>query len=213
MADQEHGLPAWLALRRRRRSQLGALAAAALLGDPRARAYTPVAWLMPGGLVYAAAHVREFESALAMTFGLFVCLALIALFDARFFIIPDVQVGALAALGLLQVSIQDAAQIPERLLAAAAAWAGMSGVALIYRLLRGSSGMGGGDAKLLAAGGLWIGVAGLPGCLVWAALSGLASAALVFSVKGALSGQTAIPFGPHLCLGIWFVWLFGPLTG
>jgi leader peptidase (prepilin peptidase)/N-methyltransferase len=27
-----------------------------------------------------------------------------------------------------------------------------------------------------------------------------------------IRGTSRLPFGPHLCLGAWLVWLYGPLT-
>ena len=106
-----------------------------------------------------------------------------------------------------------AASVPDRVLACAAAWCGLRGVDLAYRSWRGRPGLGAGDAKLLAAGGLWLGLAGLPACLLWASLSGLAAVLVLAAGGTVLSPRTAIPFGPHLCLGIWLVWLFGPLVG
>ncbi len=72
--------------------------------------------------------------------------------------------------------------------------------------------MGEGDGKLLAIGGLWNGLGGLPTCLIWAGLSALVSALIMLRQNCAITGQSAIPFGPHLCLGIWLVWVFGQLT-
>ena len=50
-------------------------------------------------------------------------------------------------------------------------------VAYLYRKLRGRDGLGGGDAKLLAAAGAWVGASGLPQVVLIAALAGLVAAA------------------------------------
>jgi leader peptidase (prepilin peptidase) / N-methyltransferase len=62
--------------------------------------------------------------------------------------------------------------------------------------------------KLFAAGGAWVGWAGLPSVLLLAALIGLAAA---LAGGRTLSAVSKLPFGPALALAIWIVWLYGPL--
>ncbi|MEZ5936589.1 MAG: A24 family peptidase [Hyphomonadaceae bacterium] len=84
------------------------------------------------------------------------------------------------------------------------------GLAEGYRRLRGRDGLGGGDIKLLAAAGAWLGWEGLPAAVLIAT-----SAAIVFILGGAAlrrrrpdaAGQIA--FGPFIAVGIWVVWLGG----
>jgi leader peptidase (prepilin peptidase)/N-methyltransferase len=82
-------------------------------------------------------------------------------------------------------------------------------VALIYRVLRGREGLGGGDAKLLAASGAWVGASALPQLILIAATTALAAAACsrVFGVR--LGAHSALPFGPFLAFATWLIWLFG----
>lgn len=68
-------------------------------------------------------------------------------------------------------------------------------------------GLGMGDAKLLAAGGVWLGWQALAGVILIAATSALIWAFLT----GRLDRGTAMPFGPFLALGIWWSWCHGPL--
>lgn len=160
------------------------------------------------------AHIAEAPSVgyfLLPSLLLFAGLCLIALFDARYFVIPD---GPLAALGLLggAVSLVSAPhETPARVAAAAAAYVALRLIDLAYERLRGAPGVGQGDAKLFALAGLWLGFEGLPGCLIYGVLSALLSAALAIR-QGSLDGaRHPIPFGPHLALGLWLVWVFGPL--
>ena len=199
--------PAFLALGARRRRELAFFALEALRGTAARRSHAPFVWAMLAGLPFAAAR-----PGFAVSFVLFGCLALAGLFDARHFIIPDVQSGVLGLLGLAQGLAFDAAAVPDRLIACAAAFCALRGIDLAYLSWRGHAGPGAGDAKLPAAGGLWLGLAGLPACLLWASLSGLAAVLVLLAGGTVLSPRTAIPFGPHLCLGIWLVWLFGPLV-
>lgn len=82
----------------------------------------------------------------------------------------------------------------------------IAGLAYAWRRFRGYEGIGLGDAKLLAAGGAWVGATALPLILFVASISGLL-AALIVSQKSSKPGQrVALPFGPCLALGIWIVW-------
>jgi leader peptidase (prepilin peptidase)/N-methyltransferase len=71
-------------------------------------------------------------------------------------------------------------------------------VALGYYLLRGVEGMGGGDIKLLAMIGAWLGWQSLPFVVFVSSFAGslVGLAAMRWQQKGA---QTRIPFGPFLC--------------
>ena len=81
-----------------------------------------------------------------------------------------------------------------------------------YSLIRRREGIGLGDAKLFAAAGAWVGWLGLPSVLLVAAVFGLASTLLRYRGKATLRSDDPVPFGTFLCLGIWVVWLYGPLA-
>ena len=63
------------------------------------------------------------------------------------------------------------------LIGAAAGWLALVALAWLYRRLRGREGLGGGDPKLLAGIGAWLGVLQLPFVLLGAGLVGLARGA------------------------------------
>ena len=65
----------------------------------------------------------------------------------------------------------------DRVIGALAGFAALAAIAWAYRRLRGREGMGGGDPKLLAALGAWLGWRQLPFVLVGAGLIGLAAVA------------------------------------
>ena len=99
----------------------------------------------------------------------------------------------------------------DQAIGAAAGFLALAGAAAAYRAMRKTEGLGLGDAKLLAAGGAWLGWAGLPSMLLIAALG-----ALLFLGIERLAGQARAvddptPFGPFLAGGLWTVWLLGPL--
>jgi len=68
--------------------------------------------------------------------------------------------------------------------------------------LRKFQGLGLGDVKLLAASGIWIGIAGVPVQLVIASLGALSAAGVLKLAGSAITRQTALPFGPFLALGL-----------
>jgi leader peptidase (prepilin peptidase) / N-methyltransferase len=81
----------------------------------------------------------------------------------------------------------------------------------LYSALRGHEGLGQGDLKFAAAAALWIGLEGIPGLLLAAVVSALASLLILRAHGYDLHGKLAISFGPHLALGLWLIWVFGPL--
>jgi leader peptidase (prepilin peptidase)/N-methyltransferase len=81
-------------------------------------------------------------------------------------------------------------------------------IALVYKLLTGREGMGGGDIKLLAMIGAWMGWRALPLIVLMASVAGTA-AALIFLIHSAKGFRTRIPFGPFLSLGAIIYLFFG----
>ena len=82
---------------------------------------------------------------------------------------------------------------------------------LVYLYLNKRDALGGGDAKLFAACGIWVGFEGLMSILFYASLSGLLFSSFYFIYNKNISAKTYIAFAPHLCLGLWLTWVFGPV--
>jgi leader peptidase (prepilin peptidase)/N-methyltransferase len=138
-------------------------------------------------------------------------LLVLAIIDRRHFLLPDAVTLPLIGLGLLATAVLDAESLAWHALGAAAGYLGFAGLAALYRRLRGEDGLGLGDAKLLAAGGAWLGPAALPGAVLAAALLALGEALLRRLLAGeALHARLRIAFGAPLALGLWLVWLYGP---
>ncbi|MCZ6839167.1 MAG: A24 family peptidase [Alphaproteobacteria bacterium] len=83
-------------------------------------------------------------------------------------------------------------------------------VGATFRRLRGYDGLGGGDAKLFAAAGAWVGWPGLPSVLLSASVSALAVVLVMIAAGRRGMAHQEIAFGPYLCVGFWIVWLYGP---
>jgi leader peptidase (prepilin peptidase)/N-methyltransferase len=130
----------------------------------------------------------------------------LALCDARHFWLPDRLTGALALAGLAAGVAGIAPPLADRLIGGAAAFATFAMIRHGYRLLRRREGMGGGDVKLFAAIGLWLGWRMLPLLLLGAALAGLLWC-IVQLVRGrALDAGSSVPFGMFLALAGWAAW-------
>lgn len=81
-------------------------------------------------------------------------------------------------------------------------------IALFFEKIKGREGMGGGDIKLIAMIGAWMGWRGLPFIILISSLTGLVlgGGSLLLSHRGF---QARIPFGPFLALGALIFLFFG----
>jgi leader peptidase (prepilin peptidase)/N-methyltransferase len=147
-------------------------------------------------------------SSLALGWGLLT----LAVIDARCFLLPNCLTLPLLALGLIHSSLLGEAAWKQSWVGALLGYAIFSAVDLLYFRIRRIRGMGGGDARLLAVAGAWVGAEGLPTVILLAALTGLLQALWLQRRGIGLTSRTKLPFGPGLALGIWVTWLLGPLV-
>jgi leader peptidase (prepilin peptidase)/N-methyltransferase len=138
-------------------------------------------------------------------------LAAVCAIDARYGIIPNSLVVALAVGGLLQTSLPGQGEVLQRCLEAGLFFTSACLFRASYRWLRGHEGLGFGDVKFGTAGVLWVGIEGVPEMLLVAVLSALASLLILRAEGFELSRKQAISFGPHLAIGLWVAWVTGPL--
>lgn len=82
-------------------------------------------------------------------------------------------------------------------------------VPLLLVAIISKGGMGGGDIKLMAAAGIFLGWKGILLALVSGSLVG-AIVSIILMIAGKKSRKDMIPFGPFLCMGILFAALFAP---
>lgn len=128
----------------------------------------------------------------------------LALLDARHFWLPDRLNALLAAVGLLFAGPLFGTPLLDRWIGALAGGLILAAMALIYRRMRDSDGMGGGDPKLVAAVGAWLGWQALPLMLLLASLGGLVWALATHKEKGdAPLASRRVPFGAFICAAAW----------
>ena len=182
------------------------------------------------GALWLAAGVRFGLSLQAVACVAFFYLLLVLTFiDLDTYRLPNVLVGALAAMGLVGAALSQltgVSAVPllraaaggllgQPLVAAlsgAALGAGLSGaIAAVYGRLRGRTGLGMGDVKLLGAMGLFLGP-----YVVLALFVGSIVGAVGGLMDAARSGESAtthrVPFGPYLALGGVVSALVGPMV-
>jgi leader peptidase (prepilin peptidase)/N-methyltransferase len=138
-------------------------------------------------------------------------LLLIAVLDAEHFWLPDVLTLPLGVAGLIVAAATAPGELTERGLGVVVGFAVLAGLASLYARLRGRQGLGGGDARLLAAIGAWVGWQGLPSVLLIGAVTGLLTVG-VLALRGQRPRADArLPFGTFLAAGAWITWLYGPI--
>ena len=182
-------------------------------GARRIGQYAVVAWgLIAGAVWFAAGLAGDPGWALPALAGCYLValLAAVCAIDGRYGIIPDSVVLALAVGGALQAYLLGEADLWWRGCEAFAGPCCRVAVSGGYRWLRGYDGLGFGDVKFVAAGILWIGIEGIPGLLLIAVASALASL-LILRLEGHdLHGNRRSRLGLTLPLAYGGLWLLGP---
>ncbi|TYB83768.1 A24 family peptidase [Oceaniovalibus sp. ACAM 378] len=122
--------------------------------------------------------------------------------DWRLHRLPDRATLPLIVAGLALAAWRDQSVPWAALIGAGVAFALFAAIGAVYFRSRGVDGLGLGDAKLLAGAGAWLGWQSLPGVVLIAALTGLATA-LVLGRRG----TTGLPFGPAIAVAFFLHWL------
>ena len=138
----------------------------------------------------------------------------IAVIDAQHYIIPNVIIGTGMVLGLFIVSLiayqrGDGVYLLTRLIGAVAGGALLWLVAVIGSAILRKPAMGGGDVKLMALNGLFLGAwPELAMVLAFSAIGGAVIGSLLV-LSGRKSRQSPIPYGPFLAAAAVIVLLWG----
>lgn len=134
-------------------------------------------------------------------------LFLLAALDLEHEWLPDRLTWPLLAAGLVAGWGGFGPPWDSRLLGAAAGFASLFLIGWLYRALRGREGLGGGDPKLLAAIGAWLGLMHIPFVLIGAGLLGLAALLLKRLRGGSVAATDRLPLGTLMALAAWPIWI------
>lgn len=172
-----------------------------------------ISWFHPGIEVASLAVAFWAISAahgawLAASCGLGWVLVALTFSDLVSYRLPDILTLPLLVGGLIMIAVLMPAAMLDHALAAAVAYLGFRLIDEVYLRLRGQSGLGQGDAKLVAAAGAWLGLAALPYLILLAAVVAL-TVLLGLRLGGvAIHARSRLPFGPFLSLATWLLWLY-----
>ena len=169
----------------------------------------PAIELLAGAL--SALMIWKFGSGWAGMAAMAFVLLLIAMtfIDLDTMYLPDDLTYSLLWLGLL-INLQGHfAALPDAVIGAVAGYMVLWSVSALYKLVRKREGMGGGDLKLLAALGAWMGWQMLPAIILLSSVVGalVGIAMIVFKNHGR---EQPIPFGPYLTGAGLLALLYGP---
>ncbi len=175
---------------------------------------TPLAWHYPfveavTGLLSMALFIKyglSYQYFLYLLFTSF--LVAISFIDLQHQIIPDVMSLPGIAAGLAAAFIQENISWQESLIGMIAGGGSLYLVAVVYEKITGKEGMGGGDIKLLAMIGAWMGWKSLHFIILLSSLAGV-MVGVPFLLMAGKGLRVRIPFGPFLALGALLCFFFG----
>jgi leader peptidase (prepilin peptidase)/N-methyltransferase len=164
----------------------------------------PLMELLAGLTFAAVALTRGVDDDLVMELPFAAVLIAVPAIDLEHRIIPNRILAPAAVFGVIAAVVVRTGDLPELLIAAAAAFAALLLAALVY-----PAGMGMGDVKLAGVMGLYLGLSVIPALLV-AFAAGSAVGIAILVRHGAAARKRSLPFGPFLALGGIVGLLFGP---
>lgn len=162
---------------------------------------------LASGMIGVVAMLAHPLPTAIVTLGLGLWLLLVATIDLRHFWLPDRLTLPLLAVGLLVGWAGIGPPLIDRILGAAGGWLVLEAIAWIYKSMRGRRGLGGGDPKMLAGLGAFVGYLNVPLVLVGSGLLGLV-AIIAMRLRGEeVTATTRLPMGTLMALAAWPVWL------
>jgi leader peptidase (prepilin peptidase)/N-methyltransferase len=153
-----------------------------------------------GAALIGAAALASMPGTAGWLWALFGWMLLpLALLDARHFWLPDRLNLLLGIVGLLVAGPMMGTSLIDRWVGAVVFGLLLAAIARLYRRFRATDGMGGGDPKLVAAIGAWIGWQPLPLMLLLASAGGIVWALAAQRKGDQPLVQRRVPFGAFAC--------------
>ncbi|WP_298626953.1 A24 family peptidase [uncultured Legionella sp.] len=153
---------------------------------------------------------RHFDFTMQLPFallGIWILITLIFI-DLDHQLLPDSLTLGLLWLGLIANTQNLFTSLPVAVLSCAGAYISLWLFIKLFYLFTGKIGMGHGDFKLFAAFGAWFGWIYLPLILLFSSITGAIIGIIYLNIKKK-SRNTAIPFGPFLCVSALIAMFWG----
>ncbi|WP_306131405.1 prepilin peptidase [Roseivivax marinus] len=174
----------------------------------------PPAWLylelaaLGVGVVALAVTAGQGAGGAWLVAGILWTLMALAATDLAWFRLPDLLTMSLVALALPAATLPGGPGLSDALVGGAVGAGAFWALGAGYRAVRGRTGLGAGDIKLMAGIGALVGPWALPQTVLLAALAGLAGAAWDVRRRGrrALRAARPLPFGATLAVAAGVVW-------
>jgi leader peptidase (prepilin peptidase)/N-methyltransferase len=163
-------------------------------GTPISPRY-PAVELLTAICFAAVVAVRGFDAGLVLELPFVAILIALAGIDLEHRLLPNVIVGPAAVYAVVATALVATGDLPENLIAGAAAFTFLLVTALVY-----PAGMGMGDVKLAGAMGLFLGMSIIPALLA-AFLAGSVVGLVIVAREGLSARKKGVPFGVFLALG------------
>jgi leader peptidase (prepilin peptidase) / N-methyltransferase len=162
-----------------------------------------------GGLFALCLFLKFGQSPAALIYFIFVAALLtITFIDLDHRIIPDIITLPGIPIGLAASFLLPQVTVTQSMIGILAGGGSLLAVAWVYQLLTGREGMGGGDIKLLAMIGAFIGWQGVL-LTIFAASAIGTLAGILAMLKTGKGMKLAVPFGPFLAIGALIHLFFG----
>lgn len=145
---------------------------------------------------------------LFITTLLILILGALCVYDFMEFRLPDTLNICLAALGIFQSLYLDSSNFFDSILGSFLAGGSLYIVREAYYWYRGTQGLGLGDVKLAAAGGLWVEWQGVGLVILTASITAIIAVLAYYRSFDEQSFRSPFPFGPFLACGIFSTWTY-----
>jgi len=171
---------------------------------PRRFSVLDAGTLIAAGMILVAAITGSLREVIAA--GLAPVLLLLIMFDLRYRVLPDPLTLPLAIVGLAAAPILGPGFL-QSVAGLVICGGGLWVLGKAFRRLRGIDGLGGGDIKLVAGMGAWLGLHGCLQAIAAAACAALAIETLVALWRhGTIDPRRRLPFGAYLAIAFWLTW-------
>ena len=174
----------------------------------------PISWRYPLVELLSASFAGVLYSRLGISPALFAyhlflsALIVLTFIDLDAQILPDLITMPVTGAGLISSLLAETTPPLNSLIGATAGFGIFFIIAFVYKWVRGREGLGGGDAKLMAMVGAFLGWQGILPTILIGSVSGLLAALILMAFKGR-GYHEPIPFGPFLSLGATSTLLWG----